>query len=235
VEAKDAAIAEKVKVEKQKVVLEGDISKLNVDIKDIEEQKKHLSESIEPMRMKQVEMQTKIDAFPAKLEAQDKAFATKTAEQKKKFEAQEKELKEQLNAEIDTLDLQKEKLSEEKEALAGEKQNLEEQVVNLNESSKLLRYKSGLTQVTTNLQTGDYINARKNLDKFKNLQDWEVARLNLLAHREIKSVYPAEELKSGNWTTWINRATRYGKPMFPPLQSRLPETESTLPSLAMAT
>ena len=46
------------------------------------------------------------------------------------------------------------------------------------------------------MQTGDYLNARKKLGELKNQQDWEVARLNLLAHREIKSVYPAEPITS---------------------------------------
>ena len=154
----------------------------------------------------------------AKQEKEFKAItAQKAAEQEAELKAQAKELtgklkieKAKLNAEITNLDQQKEELnkekkelskenevlSEEKEALAGEKQDLQEQVVDLNESSKLLRYKSGVTHVVTDLQTGDYINARKHLDKFENQQDWEVARLNLLAHREIKSVYPAEPITS---------------------------------------
>jgi len=154
----------------------------------------------------------------AKQEKEFKAItAQKAAEQEAELKAQAKELtgklkieKAKLNAEITNLDKQKkelseekkelskenEELSEEKEALADEKQSLEGQVVNLNESSKLLRYKGGLTQVSTDLQTGDYLNARKKLGELKNQQDWEVARLNLLAHREIKSVYPAEPITS---------------------------------------
>ena len=199
-DARDVAI-------KEKGELETDINKLNVDIQDIEEEKEHLSKSIEPMRQRQAELEKEVadqeidfkeKAFElsAKFDAQAEKLKREQDDEKKRLEKELEVEKGKLNAEINTLAEQKENLSEEKEALAYEKQNLEGQVVNLNESSKLLRYKSGLTQVSTNLQTGDYINARKSLDEFENQQDWEVARLNLLAHREIKSVYPAESITS---------------------------------------
>ena len=91
---------------------------------------------------------------------------------------------------------EKGQLTEEKESLTEAKQNLEGQVVTLNESSKLLRYKGGLTQIATDLQAGDYRDAGKNLAQYQNQQDWEVGRLNLLAHPEIKSLYPAEPITS---------------------------------------
>ena len=208
VKARDLAIEEKAQIDIARKKLEVDIVQLKDGIQDIADEKQQLSDSIEPMRQKQVKMRAEIAAFPAKLDAQDKEFQQLKREQKAKFEAQEaqlileqKEEKEKLQADIDTLDEQRKTLDQQKETLAAEKQSLEGQVVNLNESSKLLRYKSGLTQIVNNLQSGDYFNARKNLDKYQNQNDWEVARLNLLAHREIKSFYPTEPINAIAATT----------------------------------
>ena len=191
VEAKEAAVdAEKIAVEAKEAAV--DAEKIAVVAKE------------EAVIAKNAAVKATKEAVMAKEDAE---------KQKKKLEANIQVIEKNtvnLKAEITNLDKQKEELSkekkelskenevlsEEKEALAGEKQDLQEQVVDLNESSKLLRYKSGVTHVVTDLQTGDYINARKHLDKFENQQDWEVARLNLLAHREIKSVYPAEPITS---------------------------------------
>ena len=185
VKARDLAREELKQVDHEKEQLE-------FDIQGIEEEKQRLTKSIEPMRQKQTEMQAEIDAFPGKLAEQEKQLAV----QKEKFQAQRKQLVQENEKEEKKLRSDITTLHQQKEKLAFEKQNLNEQVVGLNESSKLLRYKSDVTQIETNLQSGDYSNARKNLDKLENQNDWEVARLNLLAHREIKSLYPSEPINA---------------------------------------
>ena len=194
--ARDIAVIEKEQAKDEKVQLESEKASIVAD-------KIKIEKSIEPMRQQQVKMQAKIANFSAKREAQIKQFKQQSAEQQKKFEAEEGRLKREqqqqqeiLQAEISTLDQQKKALNDQKETLVVEKQNLKGQVVDLNESSKLLRYKSGLTQISVDLQSGDYFNARKNLNKLENQQEWEVARLNLLAHREIKSLYPDDPVNS---------------------------------------
>ena len=155
-------------------------------------EKDEIEKSIQPMKAEQNKLKEEIAKFPVKLATQEKKLVA--AKVKKERE---------LNAAINELDEQRQSLVKEKRTLVGEKQtlavekeNLATQVVDLNESSKLLRYKGGLTQIATELQSGDYRDARKGLAQYPNQQDWEVGRLNLLAHREIKSLYPSQPITS---------------------------------------
>ena len=179
------------------------LAALDVEKQKIASEKEDLKNSIEPMRLEKKEMQATIEAFDDKLVAQTDEFNERTAKQTAQYRAQEKQLKleqarkqQELQSELATLGEQKETLVDEKLNLVEEKQKLEGQVVDLNESSKLLRYKGSLTQISTDLQAGDYRDARKGLAQYQNQQDWEVGRLNLLAHREIKSLYPSEPITS---------------------------------------
>ena len=194
--ARDEAVVDRNVAVSKKRQAEIDKQAIEVEKKEIVVEKQQLEKSIEPMRQEQQRMQETIQAFPAKLAAQDNQFKQRTAEQRAQYEAQEKQLKleqarqeRKLQADIDTL-------GQQKETLADEKQNLVGQVVELNESSKLLRYKSGLTQISTALSSGDYRDARKSLAQYQNQQDWEIGRLNLLAHPEVKSLYPSEPITS---------------------------------------
>lgn len=126
---------------------------------------------------------------------QKKEFDQQTKEynqQKNEFDQQTKEHNQQLADQKLKLDRQ----NAETRKLAKQKNMLFEQVSNLNESSKLLRYKSGITNVVQKLQAGDYRETRKLLDVFEDQSDWEVARLNLLAHREIEAIYPDQALET---------------------------------------
>ena len=194
--ARDVAVAETKRAEEEKQKAEEEKLSAENDTKKAEENTKKIKDSIEPMRLQQVKMQAEIDKFPAKLKAENKKFDLKVAEQEANFKAQEDklireqaDLQKKMQAEVDALDLAT-------ETLANEKQNLLGQVVDLNESSKLLRYKSGLTQISSELQSGDYREARRGLDQYQNQKDWEISRLNLLAHREIKSLYPQEPINA---------------------------------------
>ena len=211
VKAKEIAEAEKKKLDGEIVVISNEKEKL---VKSIEPMKTEIAKF--PIKLKNLDAEFKEKAaernreFEAKTANINKEFDKKTAKQEAEFLAQKEKLEqkqreekakfkleqEKLNSEITKLADQKEDLNKENHTLVEEKKNLKGQVVDLNESSKLLRYKGGLTHVSTDLQTGDYISARKHLDEFENQQDWEIARLNLLAHREIKSVYPAEPITS---------------------------------------
>jgi len=173
--ARDKAVEEKKLAQKQK--------------EDILIEKQQLDESIKPMRQKQETLKKEIQNLDTEFAEQDREFKRKTAAREAEFKVQEEEL-------IREKELLEQNLKADIATLGQQKETLDIKVVELNESSKLLRYKGGLTQISTKLQSGDYRDARKSLAQYQNQQDWEIGRLNLLAHQEIKSLYPTEPINS---------------------------------------
>lgn len=177
----------------------------------VQQQKNEIEESIAPLRQeaiaKQQEILTKeaeiarkqslieskqalIEKFPAKIAKKNAEFNQKIAERENEFNLKQEELQKKMvtsvvkfNQESAELERQKQKLNEQKDQLLG-------QVAQLNESTKLLRYKSGLNQIEAALESGEFRDARQQLDGYANQEDWELKRLNLYAHREIQSLYP---------------------------------------------
>ena len=182
VDARDKAVEETKQIDL-------DLQTLQFEKKEITVEKRKLEESVKPL-------QAKVNKISAELVTQDEEFQQKTAKQKAQYEAQEEQLKLKQARQEQKQQAKIAKLKQESETLANKNESLEVKNVELNESSKLLRYKSGLTQISTDLQSGDYRDARKSLAQYQNQQDWEVARLNLLAHPEIKSLYPSDPITS---------------------------------------
>ena len=129
--------------------------------------------------------------FDAKLTREQKTLDRKLADEKVKFGEQLDEAKDELEEQLDE---EKSKFAAETKTLVEQKKILNQQVSDLHESSKLLRYKSGITNVVQKLQAGDYRETRRLLDGFDDQSSWEVARLNLLAHREIEAIYPEQTM-----------------------------------------
>ena len=198
IEDRDKARAEEGLAKTRTETLETNYERLEAEIEPLKAEIEPLRAEIEPLRaeIKQsaVEIKkSKVELAKSQVELQESEADKQTLQVDiTNLNIQTKELK------VQKVELTEEKktLTKEKDALNKDKQKLAGQVVELNESSKLLRYKSGLTQISADLQSGDYRDARKGLAQYKNQQDWEVARLNLLAHREIKSLYPAEPINS---------------------------------------
>ena len=142
--------------------------------------------------------------FDTKLKGEKDKHDLELADEKEKhgnqLEKEKQQYAEQLDKEkeqyAEKLDKEKLKYEEETQTLVKQKDKLDQQVSDLNESSKLLRYKSGITNVVQKLQAGDYRETRRLLDGIEGQSNWEVARLNLLAHREIEAIYPQQTMKT---------------------------------------
>lgn len=214
---RDAAVAEKSKAEQEKAKAEQD-KQLAV------KEKSKIQAEVFPLRNEVANLQTQIQEFPEKLRTAQENFNVQLNVEQKKFandmrakkeeheqqlasaktdheqmlQSQQQEFSAQLKEEKDRLDakLAKANADHEKETqkLVEQRQDLVGQVADLNESSKLLRYKSSVTDVKQKLQAGDFRESRKLLNNFEDKSPWEVGRLNLLAHREILSIYPSEPL-----------------------------------------
>jgi len=113
-----------------------------------------------------------------------------------KFEKEQNKLEKEKDKLAQDFNQEKLKFAEKTQTLVKQKKQLDQQVSDLNESSKLLRYKSAITNVVQKLQAGDYRETRRLLEGIEGQSNWEVARLNLLAHREIEAIYPQQTMKT---------------------------------------
>ncbi len=163
--------------------------------------RKEIQEFPQRLKKAEAEYQVQLDQklaekqkeYVVELEAEQKKNERQLANEKIKLGDQLNQAKAQL---AKRLDEEQAKFNAETATLVQQKEMLNQQVSDLNESSKLLRYKSGITNVVQKLQAGDYRETRRLLDGFADNKSWEVARLNLLAHREIEAIYPESKMES---------------------------------------
>ena len=171
--------------------------------------KANIEQEIEPLRLEVASNQQLIEKFPIKLKQEQERFDTELNQQrqqlnselaaeKQKFTAQltqEKQLaasrlateKSKLASQLRQFDEQRASLNSEIGALSG-------QISSLSESSKLLRFKSAVSNIRQELQNGNFRKGRVLLDGLTPGNTWEWSRLNLLAHREVESIYPSQTL-----------------------------------------
>ena len=188
---RDVAIAKKKEAEASTLRAEQELLPLQNKI-EIKQNEINLKEQEIALKQKEIER------FPAKLRDEQSKLARQLAAEQEKLDLEKNKLNEQLEqakeGHAEQLVKEKAKFDAETKTLVEQKNMLNQQVSNLNESSKLLRYKSSITNVVQKLQAGDYRDTRRLLDGFNDQSNWEVARLNLLAHREIEAIYPQQPL-----------------------------------------
>ncbi len=185
----------------------------------IEQEKTRIEQEIEPLRNEIAEYESQIREFPAILEREQRKltqekqklaadlarekteFERKLAAERMKFSVQEKAFADQAAALANQLKTEQTNFAAEKNAFDQQRDhfksqinNLEGELTNLSQSSKILRFKSAITNISQSLQNGNFRDARQSLDSIANKRNWEWARLNLLAHREIQSIYPNQSL-----------------------------------------
>ena len=202
IEARDEARDEESRARTKTETLKIKSDQLEAEIEPLRAEIEPLKAEIEPLRAEI--KKSKVEIKDSKRELAKSKVELKESKENLEKQRRESEAEKQtlqvnitnLKNQTDKLDEQKVELTKENNTLAGENQNLEGKVDKLNESSKLLLYKGDLTKISTDLQSGDYRDGRKSLAKYQNQQDWEIGRLNLLAHREIKSLYPIEPINS---------------------------------------
>ena len=240
------AVEERLKIEKEVLPLRTEVQNKQIEIREIGNKLQLAKDNFEDQLESEKEVYNQKIAeeksnfakekssLTTQLEAEKESFNKQLAAEKENLdkEIQEKqvEFNQKLKAEQEQLDArlakQQSKFENETEQLVNQKQELVQQVAELDESSKLLRYKSKVTNVRQKLQAGDYRESRQLLDTFADKSRWEVGRLNLLAHREIAAIYPNEQLiaisASANGSTFgllfptrieIHRSDFFEKPL----------------------
>jgi len=166
---------------------------------EIAQQEKRIEEF--PAKLKQVkndyEQQVVVEKekLASKLTLEQDKFASKLKLEQNKFDKQLEVEQEKHDSELtreqdkhdrqlseekvkfgERLEKEQKKFEAETSTLVEQKEELNQQVSDLNESSKLLRYKSGITNVVQKLQAGDYRETRQLLDGIADQSPWEVAR-----------------------------------------------------------
>ena len=191
-------LAQAATLEAQAATLEAEQDLIELDAKKKEEQEKFdaLSQKLQADKAKLEDEKTSLVHEKTRLDKQlvevKDEHAEQLVEEQAKFDAETRKFE----AETKRFEAETKKFAAETEDLVEEKQKLDQQVNDLNESSQLLRYKSAITTVVQKLQAGDYRETRRLLDDFEDQASWEVARLNLLAHRETEAIYPDQKMET---------------------------------------
>ncbi len=202
----DVAVTKQEKAEE--ATREAKIEKENIEI-----EKNKIAKEVQPLKDEVTKNRAEIKQFAVKLEQAeteyDQQLTAKQAElgeqlvaEKVKFDNQLSQKKLQYDVELEAeqkrnsarLADEKKRFKNETKQLVEQKRLLNQQVTQLNESSKFLRYKSDVTNAVQKLQSGDYRETRELIDRFVDKTPWEIARLDLLAHREIEAIFPAKPL-----------------------------------------
>ncbi len=167
--------------------------------------KANIEQEIEPLRLEVAANQTKIKQFPIKLKQEQDRFDAELAKQRAQLNAELAEEKQKFGDELAQQKRQfANRLAEEKSRLAEQLKEFDEQraslnseigalhgqLSSLNESSKLLRFKSAISDIRQELDSGNFREARQLLDGLEPKNTWEWSRLNLLSHREVESLFP---------------------------------------------
>ena len=211
---RDVALAQLSTARNEKSAVEKDVMKIRAEVKPLrdeiaefparlakEQEKSKLAINAEKQKLneKLVAARTQLDT---ELKTAQKQNAEKLAEQQNQLDQELKDEKAKfaikLKQEQDDLNLQlvaaKDEYNQQTKVLVKQKEQLNSQVANLNESSKILRYKTRLSNVLQKLRAGDFQQTRKLLSEFNDKSPWEIRRLKLLAHPEIESLYPKTKL-----------------------------------------
>ncbi len=210
-------LANQATIEKNKI--EQEIGQLQIEMADFQEQidqfpatlqreqEKFNQDLADQKRTYQTQLETERAALTSQLAAEQQQFdenlkiesekfAKKLADQTAQFEQKRSELSNQLASETAKFEREKQQFDSQRSKLNLEIGSLTTEVATLDESSKLLRFKSTITNILQALQAGNFREARELLDDADGKHRWEWGRLNLLAHREVESDYPPQDLMS---------------------------------------
>ncbi|MFK7768038.1 MAG: protein kinase [Mariniblastus sp.] len=214
---RDEALEEKGKIEASIAPLKLEVSSKKTELATKTNELAQTQNQIKQQAVLIERNQEQIAEFPKRLNAEKEKFNLEINTQAKQFAVQAEQSKRDLELQLAKQLQEKQKQFDEKVArqqaesnreLLAEQAKLEDtkrrfaqeaaklttQLANLGESSKLLRYKSNLSAVAQRVQAGDYRESRKLLDSFEDKTNWEWSRLNQMSHREVKAIYPSENL-----------------------------------------